>query len=58
MQTITATVVYTVQVSVKVADDASEQEQRQAIYDASDEDLTEMYGNGTIIKCSNPDLEE
>ena len=55
---LTATVVYTIQVSVQVVDDASEQEQRQAIYDSSDESLTEMYGNGSITKCSNPDLEE
>lgn len=57
MKTITAIVTYTVEVSVGVADDASDQEQRQAIFDKADLELN-PYGNGCIIKCSNPDLEE
>jgi hypothetical protein len=33
------------------------EEQRQAIFDKADLELN-PYGNGCIIKCSNPDLEE
>ena len=55
---ITATVCFTIDISIRVDKNESLDEKRTSILTSASENIDIYFQNGTIIKCSDPDLED